>query len=71
MAEASLLPEEFVGMVSYLSESVCDLLGEASNGSISKAGRHHPSHECFMADLPKGHIDDVRRPCKPFWGLCF
>lgn len=44
---------EFIGMVDYVPESVHDLLADDSELSNchSSSRSHHPSWECFMADL--------------------
>jgi hypothetical protein len=45
---------EFVGMVDYLMELIHDLLASDSeliSDSGSSRGSHHPSRECFMADV--------------------
>ena len=52
----------FVGMTEYVVESFHDLLmGESESPSSSNFSResHHPSHECFMAGTPKGHIKSI------------
>ena len=54
--------DEFVRMTEYVAESFHDLLmgeSESPSGSDSSRGSHHPSHECFMADTPKGHIESI------------
>jgi hypothetical protein len=48
---------EFIGMTDYVLESFYDLLtkgSEADSDSNSSGGRHHHSHECFMADTSEG-----------------
>jgi hypothetical protein len=53
---------EFVGMMDYISESFHDLLAGESKAiynSGSSEGSHHPSRECFMADVPKRYVEDV------------
>lgn len=50
----SITNDEFVGMADYASESVYDLLEtdfEPLSGSPSGDGSHHPSRECFMAEV--------------------
>ena len=54
--------DEFVGMTEYVTESFHDLLVEESespSSSDSSRGSHHPSHECFMAGTPEGHIESI------------
>ena len=54
--------DEFVGMAEYVAESFHDLLvgeSESPYGSDSSRGIHHPSHECFMAGTPKGHVESI------------
>ena len=54
--------DEFVGMTKYVVESFHDLLvGEMESPSTSDSSRgsHHPSHECFMAGTPEGHIKSI------------
>ena len=58
----SPMNDEFVGMIEYVMESFHDLLTEESespSGSDSSRGSHHPSRECFMAGIPKGHIESI------------
>ena len=54
--------DEFVGMTEYVVESFYDLLaGETKSPSTSDSSRgsHHPSHECFMAGTPEGHVESI------------
>jgi len=56
--------DEFVGMTKYVAESFHNLLiGESKSPSSSDSyrGIHHPSHECFMAGTPEGHIESIHR----------
>ena len=49
-------------MTEYVMESFHNLLvgeSESPSGSDSSRGSHHPSHECFMADTPEGHIESI------------
>ena len=53
---------EFVGMTKYVMESFHDLLAretESPSTSDSSKGSHHPSHECFMAGTPEGHVESI------------
>ena len=53
---------EFVGMADYVLESVYDLQGmgsESLSTSCSRDGSHHPSHECFMAEVSDGHVSSA------------
>ena len=55
--------DEFVGMTEYVMESFHDLLtGESGSPSDSDSskGSHHPSHECFMAGTPDGHVESLQ-----------
>jgi hypothetical protein len=62
-----LTDDEFVGMADYIMESIHDLLvgdSESISDSDSSGGSHHPSHECFMAEVKRkntldGHIKSV------------
>ena len=52
---------EFMGMADYVSESFHDLLtgvSENISDSDSSEASHHPSHECFMANIPNGHVKE-------------
>ena len=54
--------DEFMGMTEYVVESFHDLLvGESKSPSSSDSSResHHPSHECFRAGMPEGHVESV------------
>ena len=54
--------DEFVGMTKYVAESFHDLLvGESDSPSSfdCNRGSHHPSHECFMAGTPEGHVESI------------
>jgi len=54
--------DEFMGMTEYVAESFHDLLmgeTELPSTSDSSRGSHHPSHECFMAGIPEGHIESI------------
>ena len=54
--------DEFVGMIKYVMESFHDLLVgelESPSSSDSSRGSHHPSHECFMAGTPEGHVKSI------------
>jgi len=54
--------DEFIGMTKYVIESFHDLLTkemESPCTSDSSRGSHHPSHECFMAGTPEGHIESI------------
>lgn len=54
-----LTNNELVGVVGYVSESADDLLevdSETLSDSHSIKGSHHPSCECFMAEVPDGHV---------------
>jgi hypothetical protein len=59
---------EFVGMEGYMSESMHDLLAEASE-SLSDSGSnevgHHPLHEYLMENLPDGHVNDGNGEATP------
>ena len=58
----SCMNSEFMGMADYASESVYDLLGigsESLSTSCSRDGSHHPSHECFMAEVRDVHDEGV------------
>ena len=49
-------------MTEYVMESFHDLLveeTESPSASNSSRGSHHPSHECFMAGTPEGHIESI------------
>ena len=53
---------EFMGMTEYVMKSFHDLLtGESESPSNfdSSRGSHHPSHECFMASTPEGHVESI------------
>ena len=53
---------EFMGMTEYVTESFDDLLvreSESPSSSDSSRGSHHPSHECFKAGTPKGHVESI------------
>ena len=55
---------EFMGMTKHVMESSHDLLIgelESPSGSDSSRGSHHPSHECFMAGTPEGHIKSIHK----------
>jgi hypothetical protein len=59
----SFVNDEFVGMADYITESFHDLLmrdSEVTSNSDSSGRSHHPSHECFMADTPDGHVESVQ-----------
>ena len=32
---------------------------ESPSGFDSSRGRHHPSHECFRAGTPEGHVESI------------
>ena len=54
--------DEFVGMTEYVVESFHNLLvgeSESPSSSDSSRGSHHPSHECFMAGTPMGHVESI------------
>ena len=54
--------DEFMGMTEYIMESFYDLLVEESelpSSSDSSRGSYHPSHECFMAGTPEGHVESI------------
>ena len=54
--------DEFMGMTKYVVESFHDLLtGESGSpsDSDSSGGSHYPSHECFMAGTPEGHVESI------------
>ena len=58
----SPMNDEFIGMTEYVMESFHDLLveeTESPSASNSSRGSHHPSHECFMAGTPEGHIESI------------
>ena len=45
-----------------MSESFHDLLvveSESTSSSNSSRGSQHPSHECFMAGTPEGHVESI------------
>ena len=49
-------------MNEYVAECFHDLLvGETESPSTSDSSRgsHHPSHECFMAGTPEGHVGSI------------
>ena len=49
-------------MTEYVVESFHDLLmeeTESPSSSGSNRGSHHPSHECFMAGTPEGHVESI------------
>ena len=49
-------------MTEYIIESFHDLLvgeSESPSSSDSSRGSHHPSHECFVAGIPKGHVKSI------------
>ena len=51
-----------MGMTEYVAESFHDLLAGglgSSSDSDSSRGNHHPSHECFMAGTPEGHVESI------------
>jgi hypothetical protein len=51
-----------MGMMDYVTKSFHDLLtgdSEAISDSDSSGGSHDPSHECFMAGTPEGHVERV------------
>lgn len=50
---------EFMGMMDYVPKSVHDLLANdpGLSDSHSSSGSHHPSQECFMADIQE-HPED-------------
>ena len=53
---------EFVGMADYIMESFHDLLtadSESLSDPDSSRGNHHPSWECFMEEIPEGHIESI------------
>ena len=61
---SSPLNDEYVGMTEYVMESFHDLLAresESSSSSDSSKGGHHPSHECFMAGTPEGHVESIHK----------
>jgi len=50
-----------MGMADYVSESFHDLLtgvSENISDSDSSETSHHPSHECFMENIPNGHVEE-------------
>ena len=54
--------DEFMGMTEYVMESFHDLITgelESPSSSNSSRGSHHPSHECFMAGTPEGHVESI------------
>lgn len=54
---------EFVGMADHVMGSIYDRLtsgSETLSDFGSREGSHHPSHECFMAHTPNGHVKDVK-----------
>ena len=54
--------DEFMGVIEHVVESFHDLLveePELPSGSDSSRGSHHPSHECFMAGTPEGHVESI------------
>jgi hypothetical protein len=54
--------DKFVGMTDYFTESFHDLLmrdSEVISDFDSSRGSHHPSHKCFMAGTPEGHVKSV------------
>ena len=54
--------DEFMGMTEYVVKSFHDLLigeSESPSSSDSSRGSHHPSHECFMAGTPMGHVESI------------
>jgi len=56
--------DKFVGMTEYVAESFHDLLVgelELPSSSDSSRGSHHPSRECFMVGIPKGHVESIRK----------
>ena len=59
---------EFIGMEGYMSESMHDLLAEASE-SLSDSGSnevgHHPLREYLMENLPDGHENDGNGEATP------
>ena len=51
--------DKFMGVIEYVMESFHDLLIEEPESptiSNSSRGSHHPSHKCFMAGTPEGHV---------------
>ena len=48
-------------MADWVTESIHDLLEadfDTLLDSYSSRGSHHPSRECFMADVEDGHVSD-------------
>ena len=55
---------EFVGMILYVTESFHNLVtreSESPSSSDSNRGSHHPSHECFIAGTPEGHVESIHK----------
>ena len=55
---------EFVGTIEPDMKTLHRLLTEEPGSffsSDSSRGSHHPSRECFMAQTPEGHVEDVSR----------
>ena len=53
---------EFVGVVEHDPETLYGLLAEeleSSSSSDSSKGSHHPSQECFMTQITRGHVQSV------------
>ena len=49
-------------MTKYVTKSFHDILAgesESPSSSNSNRGSHHPSHKCFMAGTPKGHVKSI------------
>ena len=56
------MDDEFMGMADYALESVYVLLRtdfESLPSSQSSDGSHHPSHECFIAEIHDGHASST------------
>ena len=56
------MDSEFVGVIEHDPETLYELLAEEpelSSSSDSSKGSHHPSRECFMAQTPEGHVQNV------------
>ena len=59
------MSSELVGMVDYAEGSVHDLLASGSESSAksnSGEGSHHPSRECFMAEIHDDPVPSTRHP---------
>ena len=60
----SPMNNEFLGMIESITESLHGLLTEgpgSDSSSDSSRGSHHPSHKCFMAGTPKGHVKSIHK----------